>query len=870
MDGFLKQYEVTDKSIMTHTSIKPARAYYIPVDAIDRFHQLYAITLLNGKQLHITETHRDIGPIVIDLDFRQDSKERVYTHTMIIGVIKCLYGVMCEFLEIPRGTLVVVQEKPLRPHGKHPDMYKDGVHLIFPNIVTKPDFQQYMRRETLKPIAELFDDLRFLNSIDDIYDANVIKGNWLMYGSNKPSEKHRWVVTKIYRVATQECSNASRVEDNYSFEQLDLEGFDFDTLVDLLSIRNKYDETPYKPGKILPPAPDVDIPDSVSTTTTSFTTSSNYTVEHDYITKLVGILTPKRADNYQTWMRVGWCLHNIEPSNLMLGLWIEFSQKSPKYTRGECEKLWNGMWANNTNGLRLGSLCTWAKEDDPKAFYAATEKSINYLVTKSLSGTHTEMARVVHRKYRDAFVCASIDKHIWYEYRNHRWIKIENAYSLRQLISDDIVSLYVDHAKRLKVRAMSCESEDDQKQYLTQSSKMTVLASKLMMASFKEGIMKECAEMFYDPDFLEKLNSNPKLIGFANGVYDLETHKFRNGNPNDYLTMSTGYELVSENIPEVVDDIMDFMKDIMKNDDMKQYILKVLAYMLDGDKYLEQLWFFTGKGRNGKGTLCTLLKSTLGDYYYEPDITIVTTSKKSSSNANPEIVKAVGKRLLVASEPDDSDKDAKFRVNKLKQLRGNDLIQARGLYKDCIEFKPQFGMIFQMNDKPELTKVDDAIAKTLKIVEFPWQFVMNPKSDCCQRQMKTSLKNKFEHDMRYKQQFMLILLEYHKRYIDGNQLLEDPQDVKDATTEYMESNNPCVEWLDKYYTITSDKTKKHTPLELRLHFERDMRNKITKDAFSKYMAAFGVSPTKSNGTLYYYGLTRTYQGQDDDEPNDDL
>jgi phage/plasmid-associated DNA primase len=66
------------------------------------------------------------------------------------------------------------------------------------------------------------------------------------------------------------------------------------------------------------------------------------------------------------------------------------------------------------------------------------------------------------------------------------------------------------------------------------------------------------------------------------------------------------------------------------------------------------------------------------------------------------------------------------RVNRLKQLRGNDLIQARGLYKDSEEYRPQFGMVFQMNEIPELSKVDDAISKSLKIVEFPYQFVDSP------------------------------------------------------------------------------------------------------------------------------------------------
>ena len=72
------------------------------------------------------------------------------------------------------------------------------------------------------------------------------------------------------------------------------------------------------------------------------------------------------------------------------------------------------------------------------------------------------------------------------------------------------------------------------------------------------------------------------------------------------------------------------------------------------------------------------------DYYYEPSVEIITSTKNNSSVANPELVKSKGKRVLVCSEPDDANPDAKFRANKLKSFRGNDLIQARGLYQDFL------------------------------------------------------------------------------------------------------------------------------------------------------------------------------------------
>ncbi len=108
-----------------------------------------------------------------------------------------------------------------------------------------------------------------------------------------------------------------------------------------------------------------------------------------------------------------------------------------------------------------------------------------------------------------------------------------------------------------------------------------------------------------------------------------------------------------------------------------------------------------------------------------------------------------------------------------KQLRGNDLIQARGLYKDSEEYRPQFG---NLNDIPELSKVDDAIAKSLKIVEFPYQFVENPQYDY-QRKLDASLKSKFDRDVRYHQQLMLKLLHVHREHVKGKRVPEEPVEV---------------------------------------------------------------------------------------------
>jgi P4 family phage/plasmid primase-like protien len=776
--------------------------------------------------------------------------------SVIQEIIALFTNIIREYLDINKEIKVFLLEKPPRLHDKQKGIYKDGFHLVFPEIVTKADFQYFLRDNTIAAIGELLEPLRYLNLVDDIYDKAAVKNNWFLYGSNKPTEKDKWKLTHIFII-----------DETGSFTEDSLNYYNLDTLVDILSIRNKYDETPYLPGKslikpkslpIVPEQPTtVDSVDSISTCSIL----GHQSVEHEYIRDLLNILSPNRYDNYDAWIRVGWCLYNIEPSNNMLNEWIKFSKKSKKFVLGECEKIWFRMTINK-DGLRLGTLCLWAKQDDFSKYKEVTSKSVKNLILKSQSGTHTEVARVIHRCYGETFMCGSIKNNLWYEYKNHRWVMIEIAYSLRQVISNQIVNMYSDQVKSLKMLAMTFDCDDEQKRILAQATKIGKVGSKLMTTSFKDGLMKECSEMFYDPDFNEKLDTNQKLLGFTNGVYDLSKHTFRAGDPKDFLTMTTDYDFVSEDDSEIMDDILNFINSIMLNDNMKEYLLKVLSYMLDGNKYLEELWFFTGRGRNGKGTLCNLLKVAMGDYYYEPDITIVTAIKKSSSSPTPDLVKAKGKRIFVSSEPDDEDKDSKFRVNRLKQLRGNDLIQARDLYKGCIEFVPQFGMIFQMNEKPELSKVDDAIGRSLRIIEFPYQFVAIPQHDY-QKKIDTELKEKFK-DLRYRQQFMRILLKYHKNHIVGNNTFDVPGEVESCTKEYLEENNPVSIWFYDNYDITGRQEDRIPTKDVYRGYSTSYPKQVvlTDKKFGYYMSLLGYRSRVFNSIRYYIGFKEKPQNED--------
>jgi putative DNA primase/helicase len=358
----------------------------------------------------------------------------------------------------------------------------------------------------------------------------------------------------------------------------------------------------------------------------------------------------------------------------------------------------------------------------------------------------------------------------------------------------------------------------------------------LQHTPFKNHVIQELSDRFNDfyencYDFDEKKN----LIGFTNGVYDLDSFEFRDGQPNDLITFSTNYAYDANDDKVIQDDIIGFIYSITRTEEIAEYLLKVLSYMLHGHKGIESFFFLTGSGRNGKGTLMTLMGNTLGDYYFEPSIEMFTTVKLQSDVVNPELKNTKGKRMLVSSEPDDTDSNQKFRANKLKQWRGNDTITCRGLYEATSSFKPQFGMMFQMNSIPEMSKADSAIEQTLRIIEFPFKFVTTTPRVYYEKEGDPNIKERFSRDKRYFQQCMLILLKYFKNHVKGKKDIPAPEEVLQTGKEYVQENNPLLSWFNETIEITNNEEDKISANECYQSFKEHTKSSWSHTKFGREM-----------------------------------
>ena len=99
-----------------------------------------------------------------------------------------------------------------------------------------------------------------------------------------------------------------------------------------------------------------------------------------------------------------------------------------------------------------------------------------------------------------------------------------------------------------------------------------------------------------------------------------------------------------------------------------------------------------------------------------------------------------GKRFLVFQEPEDDDK---IHVGHMKELTGNDKISARALFKEPIEFYPQFKTILTCNKLPFIPSNDGGTWRRLRVLEFLSKFVDNPEAPN-EFKIDTKLKEKIK------------------------------------------------------------------------------------------------------------------------------
>ena len=439
----------------------------------------------------------------------------------------------------------------------------------------------------------------------------------------------------------------------------------------------------------------------------------------------------------------------------------------------------------------IGTLRLWARTDSPKEYEKILQDDLYLLLQKAYSGTHTDIAHVIYQMFKHDFVCTSIKKNTWYEFKKHRWVASDSGYVLKMKMSNEIWKQFMRVSSEYSRKASEEEDGDEQERLQKRAEKYSKIASSLKNTTQKSNYLKECSELFYQEKFEDKLDSNCTLIGFENGVFDLETYEFRDGHPDDYISFSTNIDYIKyDDKNPINNEIMTFLNQILPKEEMKEYFLKLFASFLSGKITSEKFHIFTGTGANGKSKVIELYQSAFGDYCGQFNVSLLTQKRVKSNDTNSELAKSKGKRFMVLQEPSE---DEKMNIGFMKELTGGDRIIARGLFQDPIEFKPQAHLVLTCNHLPSIPSDDGGTWRRIRVIEFLSTFTDTPDPhNKNEFKIDTELSLKFED---WKEHFMSILIFYYKKYIENG--IYEPFEVLKCTKEYQKDNDTLKLYIEE-------------------------------------------------------------------------
>lgn len=829
--NILSYMERVPKEYASHVNmIAPNKGTYnISYKNIDIFWDKYSADIMLQSKVNeyiygIAEKPQQYMPVIVDIDLKTlayDSEgnilykegDNLYTLEQVKILIKIyqavLKGLIRDIKQDDLDCIFLSKNSKYRKYAEN--IYiKHGFHLHFPKIFLNKDDQKVFLLSRVKMLIEnkckdLFKNIGIENA-SKIIDEGIYNLYIMLYGSKKEPEMEPYIVDKIFNYNQEEITLRKSLE-NYPIFYQNGKRILFENditfyLPRILSIipgnREIYNisidhqlrivRNP-KPQKKRREYDEIEFNEAVS-----------------QIRDLIKLLDPERADIYLEWMHVGWAIFNItEGEDIGLELWKEFSQLSEKYCEDRCNYEWDNMEKKN---ITIGTLKYWASKDNPKEYTAFIKKSASDYIKEKLRGNdfHGEMSKILHNLYGSQFICASIiNKNTsWYYYNNHHWERIDSGVDLWKRISGEFKFL-VEQVKENEAKLLAEERDDMAKiRYTNRIKNLDKIIGKLLNGTFKERLMKDAAYYFYDKNFLRKLDDNPYLVPFKNGIYDVSTHTFRPGKPEDYVskTLPIDYKEFTETDERFLE-VIDFFEKVFPDEELRHYVLsEQLSELFIGGNRKKLVFMWTGCGDNSKSVTQLIIEKLLGDGYAVKIPTTVMTSKKPLSGTPwPELARAGNGVRWAAFE--ESDKNEKINIGILKGLSGNDSIFVRDLFergKDTREMIPMFKVVWIANKLPIIDSSDKATRNRIRVIPFESIFSKDAPEDP-EEQRKTKCFP-IDHDFSRKIPSLLepmayYLITYNKFH---KKEAREPDKVLEATKHYMDDNDFISMFIEETFT----------------------------------------------------------------------
>ena len=218
--------------------------------------------------------------------------------------------------------------------------------------------------------------------------------------------------------------------------------------------------------------------------------------------------------------------------------------------------------------------------------------------------------------------------------------------------------------------------------------------------------------------------------------------------------------------------------------------------------------------------------------------------RSGGSGPSPEFARLDGARMVLANEADEGRELAQSAV---KSLTGGDTVTAHQLYKDYVEFLPEFKLWLVANDLPRIDGTDSAMLRRVRVVPFNH---VPTKPDVG---LKTMLSDPAISGAAILAWAVEGCLMWQR---DG--LVEVPRSVRAANDGYRKANDPVGEYIEDRCLVGDvlQVTAAALYLDYAWWCEANGERALTKKGFAQKLQRHGMKNHKDHlGRRSWFGLT---------------
>lgn len=391
----------------------------------------------------------------------------------------------------------------------------------------------------------------------------------------------------------------------------------------------------------------------------------------------------KQTDDRNEWFKIGVSLYAIYGETGGRDEFLAYSTRHHTHDQSIFDDTWRSIISKRYRNGGWGCLKKYLDESLWGDYMSQTPP-----VTKN-DAQIAEWVLNNFTKYTMVY-----DGKDWYRFNRHCWKQC-----LEEEITQDLWK-FVSQAYEGLV-TMCPNSDAEQKQVCVKAY------NRSGSLSFMNTLTKTVRYMVVDGDFTNRLNQDRYLLGFTNGVLDLRNKTFRDGRPEDYISITTGYHFQ----PAYDEEKMEYLRNILQqicSEDEEQFgcLLRVFARAMAGDNSVTQQRFYCmyGRGGNGKSVLEGLLCATFGQYFTIMPTSLLTQTEQRSDGANADVSALCGRRFVVMNE---TQEGVRINTQTLKKHTGDDRITYRNLFDRTIRSTNITWTEFLLtNDKAKLNSDD--------------------------------------------------------------------------------------------------------------------------------------------------------------------